>query len=196
MKRITSYIAALFILAFLIPFNVNAADETYALDEHHTYVEFHIKHMGFSVQSGKWYITKGTITLDKNKPQDSKLEVSIDVAKLATGHAELDKHLKDKLFFDVEHYPVATFISNKIVMNGKTKAKVTGNLTLHGVTKPVTLDVTLNKEGVSLITDRMTLGFSATTTIKRSDFGIKTGLPGVEDDVKLNIEVEAALPKA
>ncbi|HHR1367658.1 TPA: YceI family protein [Legionella pneumophila] len=123
------------------------------------------------------------------------MEATIDVADFITGIPELDKHLKGKLFFDVEHYPVATFVSDKVEVTGENTAKVQGGLTVHGVTKPVTLLVTLNKVGKNPINDRMTVGFSASTELKRSDFGIKTLLPDLADEVSIEIGAEAYQPE-
>lgn len=184
MKRILSFI---FILLYAL--SVNAAD-TYTLDPTHTYASWQVSHFGFSSPSGKW-MAKGTLEIDKDKPQNSKLNVTINMADLATGLAELDEHLKGDLFFDVKKFPTATFVSNKVVMTGKNSAKVTGTLTVHGVSKPVTLNVTLNKMGVNLLSDKMTMGFSANTQLNRSDFGINTLLPGVGDKVIIHIEAEA-----
>lgn len=119
------------------------------------------------------------------------MNATIKLANLVTGIPELDKHLKSKLFFDVERFPTATFISNKIDVLSKTTAKVHGMLTLHGISKPVTLDVTLNKVGKNPINDKMTIGFTATTEIKRSDFGINAYLPNLGDEVKIDINAEA-----
>lgn len=185
---ITRVIAAMFILlSCALP--VRAA-ETFTLDPQHTYVLWHISHFGFTTQAGKWYAT-GTLVLDKDKPQNSKVNASIQIANIITGIPELDKHLMGGLFFDVEHFPVTTFVSNKVNVTGKSTAMVEGILTLHGVAKPVVLSVKLNNAGVSPITDKMTVGFTATTSIKRSDFGINTLLPGLGDEVKIDIEAEA-----
>lgn len=167
------------------------ASETYTLDNQHTYVLWHIKHLGFTTQAGKWYAS-GTLVLDKDQPKNSKVNATIQVANIITGIPELDKHLTGKLFFDTAQFPTATFTSDKVEMTGKTTAKVYGTLTLHGVSKPVMLNVTFNQAGNNPITDKMTVGFSATTEIKRSDFGIKTLLPSVGDDVKIEIEAEAS----
>lgn len=179
-------------LLFCLNFSAQAA-ETLTLDPQHTYVLWHIKHFGFSTQVGKWYAS-GTIVLDENNPQNSKVDVTIQVANMITGIAELDQHLKGNLFFDVVQYPIATFISNKVIVSGKTTAKVYGELIVHGISKPVILDVNLNQTGKSPITDKMTVGFSATTKLKRSDFGISTLLPGLADEVKIDIEAEAYKP--
>jgi polyisoprenoid-binding protein YceI len=170
------------------------AADTFTLDPQHTYVLWHIKHFGFTTQVGKLYAS-GTLVLDKEKPQNSKVNATMQIANISTGIDELDKHLKGKLFFDAEQYPTATFVSDAVHISGKSTAKVHGMLTLHGVTKPVTLNVVLNQEGVNPISDKMTAGFSATTIIKRSDFGISTLLPGLGDEVKLDIEAEASKEK-
>jgi polyisoprenoid-binding protein YceI len=167
------------------------AADTYKLDPQHTYVEWHIEHFGFSSQSGKW-MASGTLVLDEQKPQNSKVDATIQVATMTTGVPELDKHLQGKLFFDVSKFPTATFVSQKIDSVTKKTAKIHGNLTVRGITKPVILNAKLNKEGVNPITNKKTIGFSATTTLKRSDFGITTLLPGLSDTVKLNIEAEAS----
>lgn len=164
--------------------------EKYTLDPQHTYVQWHIKHFGFTSQTGKWYAT-GELQLDKDNLSKSKVNATIKVADMVTGIPELDKHLRGKLFFDTAQYPSATFVSNTIEASGKDTAKVKGVLTVRGVSKPVTLDVTLNHSGINPITENQTLGFTATTEIKRSDFGIKTLLPGLGDEVKVNIEAEA-----
>lgn len=172
---------------------VTAASETLTLDPAHTYVLWRINHLGFSMQSGKWY-ANGSLVIDKDKLQNSKVNVTIPVAEIITGNPELDKHLKGTLFFDVAQFPLATFVSDKVDVTGKDTAKVHGILTLHGVSKPVVLAVKLNQTGVNPISDKMTAGFSATTTIKRSDFAMTTLLPSLSDEVKLDIEVEAYKP--
>lgn len=166
------------------------ASQKFILDEQHTYVLWHIKHLGFSSQSGKWY-AKGFVILDKDDPKKSKVEATIDVANIVTGIPELDKHLKGKLFFDVARYPTATFVSDKVDLTSKTSAKVSGILTLHGISKPIVLAVTFNKEGKNPITDKPTVGFTATADIKRSDFGMNTMLPDLGDEVTLDIGAEA-----
>lgn len=181
------------VAALLVSFPLQAAEKL-ILDNEHSYVLWRIKHLGFSTQAGKWYV-KGFVLLDKDQPQNSKVEATIDVANFITGIPELDKHLQGKLFFDVEHYPVATFVSDKVEVTGENTAKVHGLLTVHGITKPVTLSVTLNKVGRNPINDRMTVGFSATTELKRSDFGIKTLLPDLGDEVMIEIGAEAYQPE-
>ncbi|MFT4058297.1 MAG: YceI family protein [Legionella sp.] len=173
---------------------VQAKPETLILDNQHTYVLWTIKHLGFSTQAGKFYAT-GQLVIDKDHPQQSKVTAEINMANISTGLPELDDHLKSQLFFDVKQFPKATFVSDKVQMVGKDKANVSGMLTLHGVTKPVVMHVTFNKSGMNPITNRMTAGFSAIATIKRSDFGINALSPALDDTVHLNIEAEAYLNK-
>ena len=169
-----------------------AAPETYTLDKNHTYVLWSAEHLGFTTQYGKWYAT-GQLVLDKDNPSQSKVNVTIDVMDMITGLPELDKHLKSNLFFDAEHYPKATFVSNKVTPQGDNKATVEGTLTLRGVSKPVVLQVTLNKIGMNLISNKLSVGFTATASINRSDFGINAFLPSVSDKVNLFIGAEGYL---
>ena len=181
--------------AIFLPFSSVAlaekatAPETFTLDPGHTYVLWHINHFGFSNPSGKW-LANGTLILDETHPQNSKVDVTIQTDSIDTGIPKLDEHLKSKAFFDVDKYPTATFVSDKVTLAGKNQAKVHGMLTIHGVTKPVILDVTLNKVGVNPITSKKTAGFTAKGKIKRSDFDMTTLLPGLGDDVRLDIEAE------
>lgn len=184
----------LFVLFSVGSFHANAAPKTYTLDSKHTYVLWSIEHLGFSTQYGKWY-AKGTLVLDQEHPNQSKVDVTIDVADMATGITELDEHLKSKLFFDTQQFPQATFVSNKVIPIGKDKATVDGTLTLRGVSKPVVLNVKLNKEGINPISNRESVGLSATTTIKRSDFGMNAFLPALGDTVTIKIGAEAFVDK-
>jgi polyisoprenoid-binding protein YceI len=176
--------------AFAVTLTPAYALEKFTLDPNHSYVDWQINHFGFSNPSGKWF-ANGTLELDNSKPEDSKVNVTIKVADMITGIPKLDEHLKGDQFFDIAKYPTAKFISDKVSVTGKDTATVQGMLTLHGVTKPVTLQVKLNKADMSPISHKMTAGFSASATIKRSDFGISAYLPGLGDEVQLKIEVEA-----
>lgn len=176
-------------LAFALITPAFAAD-TYTLDPTHTAVTFHINHFGFSSPSGKFMNAEGTVTLDQESPEKSKVEVTIPVSAINTGVEKLDEHLKSADFFDVENHPNATFVSTSVDVISEDTAKVHGDLTIHGVTKPVTLDVRLNQIAENMF-KKQTAGFSASATIKRSDFGISTYLPGLSDEVRLDIESEA-----
>lgn len=188
MKRIL--IHCMTIMFFYFPSTFIFAADTYTLDPMHTSVVWHISHFGFSYPSGKW-MASGTLVLDEAKPQNSKVNAVIQTADIITAIPELDKHLKAPLFFDVKQFPTATFVSNKIHLINKKMAKVDGILTLRGISKPVTLIVTLNKLGENPVSNKMSAGFSATAKIKRSDFGMTSYLPGLSDEVVLDIQAEA-----
>lgn len=178
-----------FMLILLLSFSARAADN-YTIDPNHSHVLWHISHFGFSSPTGKW-MAEGTLVVDEEKPENTKVNATIKIADIITGIPKLDAHLKNADFFDVAKYPTATFVSNKVNVTNKNTAKVEGTLTLHGVSKPVTLDVTLNKMGNNPMTNKKTLGFTAHTTIKRSDFGMTKYLPNLGDEVKIHIEAEA-----
>ena len=168
------------------------AADTYKLDPMHTSIVFHVNHFGFSNPSGKFMNVDGTLILDQQNPAASKVNVTIPIAMIDTDIPKLDEHLKSKEFFDAATYPTATFVSTKVDVTGKDTAIVHGTLTLHGVSKPVDLNVQLNKIGENFM-KQPTAGFSASATIKRSDFGITTYLPALGDDVRLDIQSEANL---
>jgi polyisoprenoid-binding protein YceI len=167
---------------------------TYMLDPSHANVVFKISHLGFSTFIGRFNTIGGELDLNSKKPEKSKLNVKIDPASVDTKVAKLDEHLKGADFFDVAKYPAVTFKSTKIEKLTDSTGKVTGDLTLHGVTKPVTLDVVFHGAAPHMMTKAMTLGFDAETKIKRSDFGITAFVPAVGDEVTLLIEAEFSLP--
>lgn len=169
------------------------AAETYNIDPHHANINWNANHFGFSNPSGHFNVSKGTLVLDEAKPENSKVDVTIDVDGLTTGIADFDKHLKSADFLDTAKYPTATFKSTKVDVTGKDTAKVTGNLTLHGITKPVILDMKLNKIAPSPMTTKKTAGFSGKITLLRSQFGIDKYVPNISDEVQIQIEAEANL---
>lgn len=173
---------------------LHAEAQKFTLDNQHSYVLWEIEHLGFSKQVGKWYVD-GSVFLDKEHPDQSKVEASVNIANIVTGLPELDKHLKSKEFFDVEKFPKATFVSTKVDVIDDTSAKVNGTLTLHGISKPITLMVKLNKTGKNIINDKDGVGFTATTTLKRSDFGMNAFLPNLGDEVTIEIGAEAFADK-
>lgn len=171
--------------------NSFAAEEKYTIEPNHTSVVWSANHFGFSNSSGKFNDIEGFIIFDEKNPQKSSTEITIKTSGIVTGIAKFDDHLKSQDFFDVKNYQTAKFVSKKIVVSGKNKAKISGDLTILNITKPVTLDVTFNKSGANPINQKQSVGFSATTSIMRSEFGIKYALPSVSDKVNLVIEVEA-----
>lgn len=163
------------------------AADTYTLDPNHTFVSFEYFHGGFSHMNGKFMNAVGTVTLDDANPAASSVEVTFAIAGVNTGVVKLDDHLKSPDFFDAANFPTATFKSTTVALTGADTADVTGDLTIHGVTKPVTLHVKLNKRA----DDKSKSGFSATGSILRSDFGVGKFAPMVSDQIDLYIEAEA-----
>ncbi|MDE1147015.1 MAG: YceI family protein [Azospirillaceae bacterium] len=162
----------------------------FTIDSSHAKVVFAITHFGFSTYYGAFPDLKGTLDFDAKAPAKSTLDVEINVAGLATMNPKLDEHLNSKDFFDTAQFPKATFKATKIEVTGAGKGKITGDLTLHGVTKPVTLDATLHGGGTNPMTKAYVIGFDAKTVVKRSEFGVSTYVPAVADDVELLISAE------
>ncbi len=160
---------------------------TYAVDPGHTQVGWRVSHMGFSNYAGGFSNVSGTLELQPKNPAAAKLSVKIPVASVTTTSAKLTDELKGDQWLDAAKFPDMTFVSTKVAPAGKDHAKVTGDLTLHGVTKPVTLDVTLVGAGVNPLSKKYTVGFEATGTLKRSEFGVKTYVPLIGDELHLTI---------
>lgn len=166
----------------------------YAADPNHTLVVWEVEHFGFSRYSGIFGDVSGTLAIDPANPAAAKLDVTIPVGKVITANAGLTAHLlragKDggKPDFFGPAPADAKFVSTKVVLDkGSDKATVTGNLTLNGVTKPVTLNAAFHGAGENPFNKKPTIGFEATGTIKRSDFGVLYGIPVVSDEVALKI---------
>lgn len=159
---------------------------TYAADPQHTQVAWRINHFGFSEYDGIFGNATGTLTLDPAKPAVASVAIEVPVSGLVTTVAALDTHLKSPDFFDAAKFPMVTFKSTRIIAKG-TNATIVGLLTLHGVTKPVTLVAHLIGAGANPRSKVATIGFAATTTIKRSDFGMTQYLPALGDTVELRI---------
>ena len=175
---------------------VQASPVTYKLDPGHTMVLFSWNHFGYSNPTADLGLGDGTLVFDQQDPAKSSVDVTLPLSKLDTHVPALDKHLKEADFFDAAKYPVVTFKSTSVASLGDNHYKVTSNLTVHGVSKPVTLDATLNKVGPHPMTKAQAIGFDATATLKRSDFGVSTYVPMVSDEIKIHITTEASVPKA
>ena len=173
-----------------------AAPVTYQMDPHHTQVLFSWNHFGYSNPVADFGLGEGTLVFDEQHPAQSSVEVTLPLANLDTHVPALDKHLKEADFFDADKYPTVTFKSTKVQPLGGHKFKVTGDLTVHGVTKPVVLDATLNKVGPHPMTKAQAIGFDATTTLKRADFGVGAYVPNVSDEITIRITTEGEVPKA
>jgi len=179
------------ILALAAPLAM-AQTSAWATDPAHSEVDFSIRHMGVSNVHGRIGGVKGTLVYNEADVTKSTVTVTIDPSSVDTGEPKRDAHLKTDTFFDVAKFPTATFTSSSVVKNG-SKLTVNGNLTLHGVTLPVVLDAEGPSTPVEAGKDHKThSGFSATTTLSRTAYGIGVGFPAaiVGDDVKLTIEIE------
>jgi polyisoprenoid-binding protein YceI len=169
-----------------------AAGAAYTLDPGHTQVEFHWNHVGFSHPGAGFNEISGKLIWNTADPSTSSVTVDIPVASIDSHVPALDQKLKSAEFFDAAKFPKITFVSTKVERTEVPgKWKVTGNLTLHGVTKPVVLETTLNKAGTYPMLKIPALGFDATTRFKRSDFGVSVGVPMVGDEIEVRITVEA-----
>ncbi len=187
MKNLSKILA---ILALLLIHSNFAKAEIYTFDPNHTNINWHANHFGFSTVSGKFTKSTGQLDLDENNLDRSSLNVIIDTTSIITGSERFDNHLKSADFFNVKKYPTAEFKSTGIKIIDKSTAKIYGNFTLLGVSKPITLDAVLNKIGINPMNGKKTAGFSVGTSIKRSEFGMNYAVPAVSDDIKIDIEVE------
>jgi polyisoprenoid-binding protein YceI len=174
--------------SLVLPAPVQAA--TYTLDPAHTYPQFEIHHLSFSTLHGQFNHTEGKITMDREKNLGS-VDATIDVKSLDTGFAKRDEDLLAAPFFDAAQFPAMTYKSTKVTYQGKDKATMQGDFTLHGVTRPLTLHVTRISCGMNPIMKKNVCGFDAWGEIKRSDFGMKTYVPIIPDQVKIVINSDA-----
>ena len=166
----------------------------YTIDPTHTATVFTWNHFGFSTPSANFSDIQGTISVDNARPVNSAVNVTIPLSSLNTNVKALDDHLKNADFFDAEKYPNITFKSTKVQALGQNKYKITGDLTVKNVTKPVVLDAVLNKQGVHPMTKAESIGFNATTSFDRSAFGVGAYVPNVGDKITVNITTEASVP--
>ncbi|KKC24504.1 YceI family protein [Sphingomonas sp. SRS2] len=166
---------------------------TYTVDPGHSQVAFTVNHLGFSTYRGIFGDVTGSMTIDPKAPAKAKVSIEIPIKRVMTTSTKLDEHLLGADFFDAAKYPTARFESTSIRASGKT-ARISGNLTIKGVTKPVVLDAVF--VGAGTMMGKRTVGFDATTTIKRSDFGVSYAIPLVPDTVPLQISVAFEKPEA
>jgi polyisoprenoid-binding protein YceI len=162
-------------------------DGVYAVDPYHTRVLFSVSHLGFTTWYGEFTSVSGSLALTPKSVAKSTLEIHIPSNTISTSNAKLDGELKSAQWFDVAKFPEIVFKAKQVETTAKSFGKVVGDLTLHGVTKPVTLDVKFNGAGINPLDKKYTVGFEVSGTIKRSDFGVNTYLPLIGDDVALII---------
>jgi polyisoprenoid-binding protein YceI len=183
--------AATVALALAITVGRAAAQETYTIDPVHSQPIFEVRHMGFSLQRGSFGKATGKVTLDRAAKKGS-VDVTIDTTSIKTIDPRLDTHAKSEDFLNVAKYPTMTFKSTNLTFDGDRVVGLDGELTLLGVTKPVTLKVANDVCGEHPINKRPMCGAEATTTIMRSEWGMKYGIPkAVSDEIKLTIPIEA-----
>lgn len=169
-----------------------AAPATYSSDPNHTFVRFSYSHLGFSTQESRFNTVKATVNFDPAAKTGS-VDVVIDAKSVDTGSNLFNEHIQGPDYLDTAEYSTATFKSTSVKFNGDAPASIEGNLTVKGVTKPVTLTVTSFKHGINMM-KKDAIGADATATVKRSDFNMSKAVPLVGDEVTLEIVIEAAAP--
>ena len=176
--------------------SAQAASNTYKLDPNHTVVLASWDHGGFSRPSANFGGADGTLVFDPDKVEASSVDVTLPMSGLDAFAPKLTEHLRTADFFDAEKWPTARFKSTKVEQGASpNKLKVTGDLTIRDVTKPVVLDVTLNKSGEGR-GGAPKIGFDATTSFNRSEFGVAKFIPNIADEVAIRITTEASVPQA
>lgn len=163
---------------------------TYKLDPAHGKITWSVSHFGFSTYIGQFANVNATLKLDPKAPAAAALDVTVDTTSLGTLNPALDTHLKSADFLDVAKFPTATFKATKVTVTGPKTADIAGDLTLHGVTRPVVVQAAFIQAGANPVDKKYELGFAGSAKIKRSDFGIKAYLPVIGDEVTLTIEAE------
>ncbi|SFR10696.1 YceI family protein [Poseidonocella sedimentorum] len=168
-----------------------AEPEAYVLDASHSQIVFSYNHLGYSTSWGMFSGFEGDISFDQESPENSSVTVSFPVKSMLTGWEARFEHLMSGDFFDATDDEMVSFTSTGIEVTGETTADITGDLTINGITKPVTLAATLNQAGEHPMAKKPWAGFSATTTVLRSDFGVGGFAPFISDEVEIQISVEA-----
>ena len=189
MRHLTKLTAALS-LAGAFATSAIAAPVTYAVDSGHSFPNFSYQHMGLSMQLSKFDKTTGTITLDQ-AAKTASVDVVIDTTSVNTGSTVFNGYIQGEDFFDTAKYPTATFKSTKVVFEGDQPTTIEGDLTIKGITKPVTLKVTHFATKLHPMMKKEAVGANATTVIKRSDFNLSKYVPNVGDEVTITVSLEA-----
>jgi len=159
----------------------------FKVEPSHTRVGFGVNHMGFTEYFGEFSGVSGGLSLNPRNIADAKLDITLPVDSISTTNAKLDGEIKSAMFLDAGKFPQARFVATKVVSTGNGTATITGDLTLHGQTHPITLKASFVGGGTNPMSKAYTLGFNATGVFKRSDFGVTTYVPVVSDEVTLRI---------
>jgi polyisoprenoid-binding protein YceI len=170
--------------------NASAEPDAYSFDKNHTEVRFCWNHLGVSRQCGHFLKFDGELLYDEKNPEKSSVNVSFKTDSIETFVPLLNEHMRGDKFFDAKKYPEITFKSTKFEKTGPKAGKVLGDLTIKGVTKSVTLDVTLNFAGAHPMSKKPSLGIGAVATVKRAEFGVSQFAPAVSDDISVEIQTE------
>jgi polyisoprenoid-binding protein YceI len=170
---------------------VQATPVTYQLDPTHTFVLLSRGNYGFSNPIIVAVIDQGTLVFDSDDPSKSSVRVTMPVAKIDSFVAQLNKEFQSPMFFDVDRFPSVTFQSTRVRSMGNHRYTISGNLTAHGITRPLVLHAQLNKTGENPMTRQQAIGFDATATLKRSDFGLNFNVPNVSNEIALKITMQA-----
>jgi polyisoprenoid-binding protein YceI len=166
---------------------------TYTFEPQHTQGVLTWNHLGFANPTAQFNAVEGTLEFDASEPTRASVTVKIPLTSMSTGVPDLNDDFKSADFFDFAKFPIATFKSTRVEKGaGPDALKVTGDLTVHGITKPVVLDVSVNKVGINPRNDVPTVGFEAQAMLKRSDFGLGLYVPQVSDEIRIHITAEAA----
>ncbi|MDC4428550.1 YceI family protein [Acinetobacter baumannii] len=173
-----------------------AAPVDYKIDPTHTATVFSWNHFGFSTPSANFSDIQGVIKVDNAKPANSSVNVTIPLSSVNTNVPALDKEFQEEAWFNAAKYPNIIFKSTKVETKDKKHFKITGDLTVKGITKPVVLDAVLNKQGEHPMAKVPAIGFNATTSFNRSDFGLGNYVPNVGDKITVNITTEATAASA
>jgi polyisoprenoid-binding protein YceI len=168
--------------------------DNYKIDTVHSQVFFSVSHLGFSFSTGRFHVAEGAINFDGKDWTQASVQTTIKLDSLDLGDATWKEHVNGERFLSAAKFPTMTFKSTSVEKVSDTQLKVTGDLTLHGVTKPVVLDTRVNKVAQHPMLRQPAAGFSATTRIKRSDFGMGAMVPNIGDDIDIRIEIESSVP--
>ncbi len=173
----------------VLAYPVFAADK-YEFDKSHTKILFYINHLGYSETIGEFTDYDGNFTFDQTKPEESSIDVTLKPSGIRTSSSKLDSELQGEKFFKSDQFPTIKFVSKKVKKTGENTGEVDGVVTMLGVSKPTKLIVRFNKADYHPFTKNFVAGFSASATLKRSDFGMKEYLPLVGDEVRIEVQTE------
>ncbi|WP_306027637.1 YceI family protein [Stappia sp. MMSF_3263] len=181
--------------ALLVAAPAIAEPVAYDFDKSHASLVFSYNHLGYSTTDGRFNDWNGELVIDQETPANSKIAMTVNVDSLATFWGERDAHFKSADFFEVEAHPTATFVSTTVEKTGENTLSVAGELTIKGITKPATFDVTINTIGEHPMAKTPAVGLDAKTVVKRSDYGMDMFVPYVGDEVTISFSAEALKAK-